>query len=204
MSKTRSLRVRQLVVSFIYGAALGAAALAAGRASAQGLDREAALRTFTENVADYAALHRRLEEALPPLTPTRNVLKTYVAQQLLASAIRKARPAARQGGIFTPEAAMLFRALIAETLDARRHEAFLAELDAEHPDVYQLTPVVNEPLPDRATHRMPVVLLAALPQLPEDLEYRIVSRDLVLWDIHANLVVDYVPSAIVPVDSTSR
>ena len=43
---------------------------------------------------------------------------------------------------------------------------------------------------------MPPNLLAALPDLPEDLEYRIVNRDLILHDIDANIVVDVIDNAV--------
>ena len=39
-------------------------------------------------------------------------------------------------------------------------------------------------------------LLATLPQLPEDLEYRIVGKDLILRDVHANVIVDFIPGII--------
>jgi hypothetical protein len=50
-----------------------------------------------------------------------------------------------------------------------------------------------------ATAPLPTVppnLLVRLPQLPEELEYRIVNRDLILRDVNANLIVDFIPSAI--------
>ena len=47
---------------------------------------------------------------------------------------------------------------------------------------------------------MPPELLAALPRLPPELEYRFIDRDLVLRDIDANLIIDFVPEAI-PVSS---
>jgi hypothetical protein len=53
---------------------------------------------------------------------------------------------------------------------------------------------------------MPPDLLAALPRLPPGLEYRFINRDLVLRDLDANLIIDFVPEAI-PVSSwtsTSR
>jgi hypothetical protein len=43
---------------------------------------------------------------------------------------------------------------------------------------------------------MPPCLLAELPPLPEELQYRFVGRDLILWDVHAGLIVDFVPNAI--------
>jgi hypothetical protein len=39
-------------------------------------------------------------------------------------------------------------------------------------------------------------VLLKLPPLPKDLEYRFLGRDLILLDIHANLIVDFIPAAI--------
>jgi hypothetical protein len=166
------------------------------------VEREAALRLFHLRVEEYAALHRRLEGPLPPLTTTRNMLRNYVAQQLLANAIRKARRGVQQGVIFSPDVATVFRALISDALEGQDLEVFLRELHSEHAGVEDLRAVINEPLPEEATHEMPVILLHVLPALPADVEYRIVCRDLVLWDIHANLVLDYVPNAFGPTDTT--
>jgi hypothetical protein len=35
-----------------------------------------------------------------------------------------------------------------------------------------------------------------LPQLPEDVEYRIVGKTLILRDVDANIIVDFIPNAI--------
>ena len=43
---------------------------------------------------------------------------------------------------------------------------------------------------------IPPNLLANLPQLPEDMEYRVVGKDLVLRDVDANIIVDFIPNAI--------
>ena len=42
----------------------------------------------------------------------------------------------------------------------------------------------------------PPTLLANLPKLPAELEYRIVDRELVLLDTKANLIVDLLPNAL--------
>lgn len=57
-------------------------------------------------------------------------------------------------------------------------------------------------VPGGATHEVPAILLQRLPPLPEDVEYRILDHDLVLWDIHADLVVDFVPFAFGTVPTT--
>ena len=43
---------------------------------------------------------------------------------------------------------------------------------------------------------MPPSLLAVLPPLPRELEYRIVGRYLVLRDVDASLVLDYIADAV--------
>jgi hypothetical protein len=43
---------------------------------------------------------------------------------------------------------------------------------------------------------MPLHVLAVLPRLPPELEYRFMNRDLVLWDAHANVIVDYIKRAL--------
>ena len=42
---------------------------------------------------------------------------------------------------------------------------------------------------------VPPQLLATLPLLPPELQYRIIGNTLVLWDHHANLIVDFLPGA---------
>jgi hypothetical protein len=56
--------------------------------------------------------------------------------------------------------------------------------------------VVNERWPGTALTTMPPDLLAILPPLPRELEYRFVHRDLVLWDVRADLIVDVLRDAI--------
>lgn len=201
--RTSRFASRQLVLAVACAATLGASAPVPVQEPLEA-ERVAALHLFSQRVEDYAALHRRLEGPLPPLTPTRETLKNYVARQLLANAIRKARPGAKQGNIFEPRVAMVFRALISDALGGRDVEAFLAELNEEHPEMHGVRPVINEPLPRGTTHEMPSMLLQVLPVLPEDVEYRIVDHDLVLWDIHANLIVDFIPGAFTPAVTTLR
>ena len=43
---------------------------------------------------------------------------------------------------------------------------------------------------------MPPSLLAALPQLPKELEYRIIGKYLVLRDVDAALILDFIPAAV--------
>jgi hypothetical protein len=159
------------------------------------LEDNAALHAFHERIESYVALHRRLELRLPPLQPTAEPFSTYLARQLLANAIRKARPTAQQGDMFTPDVGRAFRRIIARTLAGRDIENLLTENGRERSMRPGFELEVNEPYPDWASHAVPPILLQKLPPLAGDLEYRIVEHVLVLWDVHANLVVDYLPDA---------
>jgi hypothetical protein len=154
-----------------------------------------ALCGFEGRIGQYAALHREMEARLP-LKPTPSVYTLTVRRAYLAAAIKRARPVARQGEIFTPDVAELFRDRIAQALTGRDTEAMLYDLFDDHPATIGFQPRVYDPYPDWATHEMPVILLRWLPPLPEDLEYRLIDHDLLLWDSHADLILDVLPDAV--------
>jgi hypothetical protein len=159
------------------------------------VEDDIALGAFHNRIEDYLALHRRLEGPLPELRPTTDPFKIYLSRQLLANAIRKARPNARQGDIFTPDVARVFRTIIGQALQGRDVEKLLREPEEEMASPAGLRLEINEAYPADASHAVPPILLQHLPALSGDVEYRIVNRALVLWDIHANLVVDVLPDA---------
>ncbi|MGE0445564.1 MAG: hypothetical protein AB7P99_10070, partial [Vicinamibacterales bacterium] len=118
------------------------------------------------------------------------------AQETLAANIRKLRPGAKAGDIFTPQIRARFRALMYPELrgeDGRDARAVLKD-DAPAPGSVPMK--VNAPYVADTKATTPSNLLANLPTLPEALQYRVVGRHLVLIDVDANLIVDYVPHAI--------
>jgi hypothetical protein len=85
-------------------AALGALMIlcAAVAASAQSqMPDSDAIRQFTTATQEYAWLHRRLENQLPPLEVNSNPDTINRVVQEMAAAVRAARPHARQGDLFT-------------------------------------------------------------------------------------------------------
>ena len=67
----------------------------------------------------------------------------------------------------------------------------------EDENVVHIPATVNGDYPaGRSISPMPPGLLASLPPLPPELQYRFVGRDLILWDMHAGLIVDFVANAI--------
>ena len=43
---------------------------------------------------------------------------------------------------------------------------------------------------------MPPQILKALPPLPEELDYRFIETSLILLDVHAHIIVDYLTGAV--------
>lgn len=153
------------------------------------------LQEFKERIDRYMELHNKMEHYGPRMKETSDPAKIKASQEALAKNLRMARKDAKAGDIFTPETRQLFRRLMypelkgsegPETKDAIKEETpagVALKVNARYPD--------DEPLPT-----VPPNILASLPKLPEELEYRIVKKDLILLDTHANLIVDFIPNAI--------
>ena len=162
-----------------------------------------AVQAFEDRVAQYVLQHRLLERTVPPLQPTRDMRQVEMAVQALALRIRLARTGALPGDLITPEVAMVFRRRIATSLTAGEWAAILAENAEEAEEDEEGVPAgpppvlrVNMTWPEPVLFGfVPPLLLAALPRLPEELQYRIIGNALVLWDHHANLIVDFLPDA---------
>lgn len=152
-------------------------------------------QTFLQRVDDYVALHRRVEAPLPPSVVTADVEAIFARRNALAAAIRAARPEARRGDVFSPPTAQYFKELVAEALRKGAIRNMLAIVEDEN--TVHVPARVNADYPaGRSIAMMPPCLLAALPPLPPELRYGFVGRDLILWDVEAGLIVDFVPHAI--------
>lgn len=160
------------------------------------IDPQAGIRDFETRVQAYVELHRALEVHTPPRTLTPDPWRIVAASDALAAAIVAARPHARQGDIFTAAATVEIR---------RRIRTALANVDVDHylRDLYEgddfrtlRAQIHGRNLQSRVPSGLPVPLLWVLPELPPELEYRIVGRDLALWDEHAAMVIDFIPDAL--------
>lgn len=150
---------------------------------------------FLERVDAYAAFHRNLERPLPREVVTDDLEALFAPRAAMAAAIRTARSTARQGDIFSPPLDAYFRTLVADALRAGGITDMLGIVEDEN--VVHIPARVNADYPaGRSIAMMPSCLLAALPPLPPELRYGFVGRDLILWDMHAGLIVDFVPDAI--------
>jgi hypothetical protein len=170
----------------------------ASQASDQKVNPDAQLLAdFKSRIDHYMELHNRLEKQAPPLKETKDPARIKASQDVLAQKIADARKDAKPGEIFTPEIRQLFRRLMyPETKGAEGAETKAALAEEKH-ELKEVKIRVNAPYPDGAPlMTVPPNILAALPKLPEDLEFRFVNKHMILLDVHANLIVDYVLNAI--------
>lgn len=153
---------------------------------------------FQNRVDEYMKLRKEAVSDVHSLKSTDSPQDIVEHKQQLAHEIREARPHARRGAIFTPRVSRLFRKLIA----AEFQGADAAQVRAS---LRRAAPVPAMPLHANALYpgslplqSTPPSILLGLPRLPQELEYRIVGRDLILLDVGADLIVDYLPHALPP------
>lgn len=153
---------------------------------------ESLVCTFDSGVDQYVQLHRRLERFVPPQIITADPNRLFASRRALAAEIRRARPFAKQGEIFAPEIAAMFRQIVERTLREDRVDwgVFLDEDGMTLPIKVEVNG--NYPAGGPVSTMSPT-LLRALPPLPPELQYRFVNMHLILWDVHAGLIVDFVP-----------
>jgi hypothetical protein len=179
----------------VAGIALLAVALDVRAAAAQSPERDyAAIGALQQRVDAYAAMQRALAASLPPFGSRADRQSLAVARRFLSSAIRAARPNARQGDVFTSEAARVIRSIIAAATSPV-DSLFVPLMDESGRLMPGNHPRIHEPFPFWETRQLPASTLLMLPTLPQELEYRVVDYDLVLWDVYADLIVDVLPCA---------
>jgi|SRR6185503_3616807 len=157
----------------------------------------AVLADFNARLDNYVKKQRALLKD-SPIAEDATPAQIKARQDTLAAELRVIRKNAKQGDIFTPQVAELFKRLMYPEVkgpDAKETKQALSEEDGETAKVNLVVNAswpANEPLTTT-----PANLLANLPQLPMDVEYRISNkRHLVLRDVDANIIVDFIYNAI--------
>ena len=146
---------------------------------------------FGTRVSSYVELRSELEKGLPPLTVTDRPEEIRTAERALARRIRVARAKAKQGDIFTPTIGVEFRKALLAEMNGKTWAAIMDD----NPGAFSAR--VNSTYPERKSlSTVPPNILAVLPELPEDVEYRFMGRHLVLLDTRARVLLDGIPYAI--------
>jgi hypothetical protein len=156
---------------------------------------------FSQNVQNYTSLVDKLEKGLPPLPDKAEAQQITAHKKALADAIREARKGAKPGDILTPSIQERMIAITRTEVRGAAGEAAKKTIAEDNPNKpgqpAQATLAVNAVYPDGAPlSTVPPTLLLRLPKLPETVEYRFVGKALMLRDVRANIIVDYIPNAL--------
>ena len=158
----------------------------------------AATKAFLDRLQAYVTYHNNVEQMVPPLKETNDPAKISAREKALGDALIRQRPDAKQGDFLLKEYEPILRKLIQEDF-AKRSATDRKALGGELPKGTKIG--VNMPYPTSLPlTTFPGNLLKKLPELPPELEYRIVGRDLILLDVTGNVVVDVLPN-IFPIPS---
>ncbi len=164
------------------------------QATASQTDADAIAR-FQAEVEKYVAMRSELLAEVPGPKPESSAAELTRSSDALAAAIQRQRRNARRGDLFTPAIADAFKRRIAAAIRDANLGPALADIDDEGAGIKN--PAVHLRFPAAAQMAtMPPSLLAALPPLPKELEYRVVGTNLVLRDVDAALVIDVIPAAV--------
>lgn len=156
---------------------------------------KAVIDHFDKQVKNYVELRNKVRENAPKLSKdsTPEEIKAY--RTALEQSLRSARNGAKRGEFFRPETANYIRRTLKTEFQGKdRRELRETMFETELQGVVLR---VNYPYASSAElSEMPAVLLAKLPQLPKELRYRFVGRNMLLVDRESNVIIDYMPDAL--------
>jgi hypothetical protein len=179
------------------GSAVWVATVLAGEGQGKPrVNADAALSVeFLKGVESYVELHKKLEATLPPRPDQATPAEVQAHETALARLITQARARAKQGDLLPQHIRAYFRRQLARTVAGPEGHAIRQTLMEENPGRVRLR--VNSRYPDGIPlTTMPPPILGALPKLPQHIEYRFIGHRLVLLDVHAQLIVDYMDEAL--------
>ncbi|MDT5270330.1 MAG: hypothetical protein QOH49_2516 [Acidobacteriota bacterium] len=170
------------------------AATPAAQATVAPKHREA-FAAFEARVKEYVALRERIEGQLPKLSKDSTPEQIEAHKMAFQDAVRAARASAKQGDLFVPALAQHIREVVkSELKPSTKQEVRQTVLEAE---VKSVPLRVNYPYPDtEELIEMPPTLLLRLPQLPKQVRFRYVGRNMLLVDRENGLIVDFMTDAL--------
>jgi hypothetical protein len=155
-------------------------------------------RSFSEiqeRVQAYVALHRQLDAELPALAKQATAEEIQAHQRALSRRLQQARGDAGAGSVFTRESRGVVRGVLKAVFAGPDGGHIKKVILDEYPGGLRVR--ANMPYPDNVPlSSIPPPVLAALPSLPPEVEYRFIGRTLILLDIESRLVIDLVDNAI--------
>jgi hypothetical protein len=159
-----------------------------------GADKQA-IDAFESRVKDYLKLRTQIKDKLPKLSKDSTPEQIESYRKSFEEGMRTARAGAKRGDVFNTTGSEYIRRTLKTEFD-RKDKAELRKIvfEAENKDV----PLrVNYPYPEsKELTEMPPTLLLKLPQMPKEVKYRFVGRNLLLVDRDNNVIIDYMVNAL--------
>jgi hypothetical protein len=154
-------------------------------------------KIFIDRVQAYINMQKGLDSSLSALKPTKDTAQILEHQHALARKIAEARRNAHQGDIFTHAAIERLRKIIRREFHGPEGRLARRTIRQDDPSKVIIRLHVNDVFPEGIPlTTTPPTLLLKLPELPQELAYRFIGRDLTLIDIKARLIVDLIPNAV--------
>lgn len=155
-----------------------------------------AIADFQEEVQEYMELQQKLARKLPSLPKEATPEQIDAHERALAALVQQARRSQTVGDIFERDIRPVFRRLLYGVFNGPDGRKVRLAIMEENPGgVVKLQ--VNGRYPDTIpVSSVPPQVLAALPPLPDELEYRFIGTTLILFDTSAHIIVDYMTSAV--------
>lgn len=195
MPSRRGLRLATFVCAVIglSGWCL-ASAQAQRRGGAAANPTAVTLADFRKRIDDYMVLQRKLAATLPKLPKEATPQQIDQEQRALGMLVAQARATAKPGDLFTPDMQRFVHQQFNRIFQGRRGQELRRQI---HDEPHAIAPEINKRYPDAIPlATMPLEVLAQLPPLPDELEYRFIQSHLIVMDVHAHLILDYVLNAI--------
>jgi hypothetical protein len=159
----------------------------------------AATAEFQKRIKDYLKIHNEAETKVPNLRSTDDPKEVNDREVALGKMIMTLRAGAQPGEIFAKEYQPYFIKIVQDDF-RKRSAADRKALVVELPKNVKVD--INTVYPTTLPlETFPPVLLRKLPDLPPELEYRIVGRNLILRDVKANLIVDILRNVVPTIPS---
>ena len=153
---------------------------------------EREIAEFKKRVEVYVDMRKKAQEGLPSLKKESNSTRIEIHQEGLAAKMRLVRRTAKRGDVFFPGIVPEIKRVISEEVRGPQGPAARELMKEDKPAKVKIA--VNARYPDTASRAtVPPMILVRLPQLPEQLEYRLLQGNLILLDTVANIIVDYIP-----------
>jgi hypothetical protein len=156
---------------------------------------KAAIDTFEKQVKSYIELRNKVRENAPKLSKDSTPEQIHAYRTTLENSLRSARPNAKRGEFFQPATADFIRRTLKTEFQGKDRQELREKIFETETQGVVLR--VNYPYAQTAEFsEMPATLLTKLPQLPKELRYRFVGRNMLLVDRESDVIIDFMPDAL--------